>query len=172
MIQLPKFRNLKDLEKYVQQKVEKTIKSEMVQDVFKDAMQDSVHGEVYAQYKPLQYERRGDNDGLSDKDNMIFTQHTKQDKTLVSLFENVTVGSDYPAYDHETDSMNGYFISNLIEHGSDNIHETPSNSTNGWYELGKWSEARPFVLETALMLNNPSFFNARLKWALEKGINN
>ncbi len=176
---MPKFRNLKDLEKYVQQKVEKAVKGNRVSSIFKHTMQDKVYTEVYDYYTPKEYERRGANEGLADANNMNFTEHKKEGNTLVSLFENLTVGNSDPEYGHPTDSMNGYFISSLIENGSTNIHTTDSNSSNGWYSIthldgskGEWTDARPFAKATAQTLNDPSSpFNKALKLILETEIN-
>lgn len=182
------FRNLKDLEKYAKKKVEEAMQSQSVASVFKTAMQQNVYTEVYDAYDPLQYERRDESDGLADQDNMFFTKHVAEGKrTLVSLFENMTLGNervhdpevDGQIYGNKFDSMSGQFISSLIEHGSTNMHTSNANTENGWYSIthsngktGEWTYPRPFAFATAQTLNNPTLLNKVLKEALEYGINN
>lgn len=152
---MPTFSNIKDLEKYVQGKVKDTIKSPQVLNVFRHAMVDSVYTEVYDYYEP-----RYDAVGLSDARNMVFTKHKLNGNTFASDFENLT-----------SDSMDGYFISELIENGSD-IQHTSSNSENGWYNPDeKWAEPRPFAKATAEKLDKTTY-NKHLKNVLEQGINN
>lgn len=168
---LPSVNNFKDLEKLVQKKIAKTVKSPQVLKVFRQAMVDSVYTEVYDYYQPSEYERRYDDGGLSDARNMAFTSHELKGNTFVSDFENLTVGSDATVYDYPTDSMNGYFISDLIENGSNNTHTSPANSENGWYNPdGRWADPRPFAKATAEKLNRTTY-NKHLKDALERGIN-
>lgn len=169
---MPTFSNIKDLEKYVQGQVKKTVKSPQVLSAFRQAMVDSVYTEVYDYYEPRVYERRYEDGGLSDARNMVFTEHKLDRKTFTSNFENLTVGSDSEVYGHPTDSMSGYFISELIEKGSDFQHNSPSNSENGWYDPeGKWADPRPFAKATAIKLDKTTH-NKILKNALEHGINN
>ena len=171
---MPKFKSLKELEKFVQKKTEKAIKSEAVSSVFKFTMAKNVETEVYDYYpEPYSYKRRGEDGGLSDEDNMVFTEHITDGKNLVSLFENLTVGNEKdPILNHGEDSMKGYFISHLIENGSNNIHTTPKNTEDGWYSLGKWSDPRPFAKATANELNTTgSTMNQVLKDTLEHHIN-
>lgn len=164
---MPSFRNLKDLEKYVENKVRQTIlKDKSIQDTFKDAMQVSVYTEVYDYYRPstenepFEYERRYTDGGLGDTDNMVFTSHKLNGKTFESLFENVATGSDSPVYGLPTDSMNNYFISEMIEIGDE----------DDWYDPdGDWSDPRPFAKATAQRLN--STYSSRIKKTLENGIN-
>ncbi|MEQ6356550.1 hypothetical protein ABNX05_18160 [Lysinibacillus sp. M3] len=157
---MPTFSNIKDLEKYVQGKVKDTIKSPQVLNVFRHAMVDSVYTEVNDYYDPHAYERSYDVGGLSDARNMVFTKHKLNGNTFASDFENLT-----------SDSMDGYFISELIENGSD-IQHTSSNSENGWFNPDeKWAEPRPFAKATAEKLDKTTY-NKHLKNVLEQGINN
>lgn len=169
---MPKFSNLKDLEKFVQSKVKDTVKSPKVLSAFRHAMVESVYSEVYDHYDSQFYDNRYEDGGLSDARNMVFTEHKLNGNTLTSDFENLTVGSNEEVYGHPTDSMSGYFISELIEKGSDFQHTSPSNSENGWYNPdGKWADPRPFAKATAEKLNKTTH-NKILKNALEHGINN
>ena len=149
---MPTFKNLKQLEKFVQKKVESAVKSPFVDSVFSQAMQESVEVEVYSYYQAQEYENRFDKDGLSDMSNMQFTSHKKEGKTIVSNFENLTVG---------VDSMKGQYLSEMIENGSDTAWSTPD---------GAWSDPRPFAKATADRLNN-SEYNNYLKVVLETEIN-
>lgn len=71
MIRLGKsFANLKDLEKYLQKKINETLLYE-VSDAVKDELQSSVSDVVYSAGTPKQYERRNLRDGsLGDKSTM------------------------------------------------------------------------------------------------------
>lgn len=152
--------------------MKKTVKSPQVLSAFRHAMVDSVYTEVYDYYEPHAYDRRYEDGGLSDARNMVFTEHKLDGKTFTSNFENLTVGSDSEVYGHPTDSMSGYFISELIEKGIDFQHTSPSNSENGWYDPdGKWADPRPFAKATAIKLDKTTH-NKILKNALEHGINN
>lgn len=158
-------------------RVQKAVRSPFVHSVFASAQQEAVEVEVYDYYQPVEYERRGEEGGLSDMNNMKFTSTQISHNLIVCDFENLTVGSDFeyrprgkPPY--ATDSMSGKYISSLIEHGSDVQHSSPSNSSNGWYDpSGAWSEARPFAKATAQRLNGGKY-NEYLKVVLSQEINN
>ena len=168
---MPTFSNIKDLKKFVQGKVKNTTKSPQVLSAFRKAMVDAVYTEVYDYYEPQVYDRRYEDGGLSDARNMVFTEHKLVGNTFTSNFENLTVGSDADVYKHPTDSMSGYFISELIENGSDFQHTSSSNATNGWYDPdGAWADPRPFAKATAEKLDRTTH-NKILKHALEHGIN-
>ena len=149
---MPTFKSLKQLEKYAKQKVESAVKSPLVDAVFSQAMQDSVEVEVYSYYQAQEYQNRYDKGGLSDMSNMQFTSHKTNGNTVVSNFENLTVG---------VDSMNGQYISEVIENGSTTAWATPD---------GAWADPRPFTKATADRLNN-SEYNGYLKVVLETEIN-
>lgn len=169
---MPTFSNLKDLKKFAQGKVKDTVKKPKVLSAFRHAMVDAVYTEVYDAYDSEYYDNRYEDGGLSDARNMVFTEHKLVGDTFTSNFENLTVGSDARFNDHPTDSMSGYFISELIENGSDFQHTSPSNATNGWYKPdGAWADPRPFAKATAEKLNKTTH-NKILKHALEHGINN
>lgn len=169
---MPTFKSLKDLEKFANKKIRKTVASKPIQNIFKSAMFDAVYEEVYEYYEPSHYERRYEDGGLSDARNMSFTSHEKIGNTLSSDFENLTVGNSEGVYYRKEDSMSGYFISHMIEHGSDVAHIQPANVEDGWYNPdGRWADPRPFAKATAQKLNSTTH-NARLKSALDNGINN
>lgn len=69
------FKNMNDLLNYIQQDVQSTLETD-VADAVKDNMSKSVNTSVYDTYEPLQYNRRYEHGGLSDKYNMQ-TIHTK-----------------------------------------------------------------------------------------------
>jgi hypothetical protein len=56
---MPTFDNLKDLEKFLNEKIRKSLANE-VADVARDTMSDHVKSDVYDVYEPSQYERTGD----------------------------------------------------------------------------------------------------------------
>ena len=149
---MPTFKSLKQLQKYADKQVQQAMASPLVHSVFSQAMQDSVETEVYTYYQAQEYENRYDDGGLSDMANMQFTSTLKFGNTYISEFENLTVG---------VDSMEGKYISELIENGG----------TEGWANPnGAWSDPRPFAHATAQKLNF-SEYNGYLKVVLEREIN-
>jgi anaerobic ribonucleoside-triphosphate reductase len=56
---MPEFNSLKDLEKFLNDKIRKSLQSE-VADVARETMSDHVMSDVYSKYQPTQYERTGD----------------------------------------------------------------------------------------------------------------
>lgn len=166
------FTSLKDLEAYVQDIVLDSIEDNMaLESEMKDAMQDAVSKSVYDAYRPdpqtgepVVYARRYERGGLGDKRNMYFTYHSKTNKGTVSYFENTTRGSGFPAYGNPTDSMEGRFISELIENGQQ------GTTTGGtWYEQGEWSQPRPFAKTTVDYLLDDAYYPYLLR-AFKSGL--
>jgi hypothetical protein len=56
---MPEFKSLADIEKYLNQKIKKSLSNE-VADVARDTMSKHVMSDVYQAYEPAQYQRTGD----------------------------------------------------------------------------------------------------------------
>jgi len=136
-----KFTNLKDLEKYVQDEVYKSInKNEyMLEDVASQVMEKVTEKVVYDAYTPETYERRKEKNGLLDRRLMMFTYHGKTKNGTVSYFENTALGND---------NLEDTFLVDTIEHGLE----------QNWNKTGEWSKPRPFVQKTAEVLNSGEIY--------------
>jgi len=148
---MPKFTNLKDLEAYLQRNFHEVMNSSMeLERVMAEEMSRAVVDVVYSAYDPKDYERRGNNDGLSDPRNGIVSDVIIEDNGKVRLiFENITEGND---------SLQGDLLVDTIEEG---IWD------NWWSPASPYADARTFMQETANRIKqNPEDVIA----AIEKGL--
>lgn len=154
---MPKFKDLNSLEAYLQKNISQVLaRSAEVERIMAEVMSQAVIDVVYAAYEPTQYDRRGDEDGLSDVRNMGITDFGINGNGDVFItFENLTEGAD---------SMAGKYITDTIVEG----RKDDWNNSNG-----VWSEPRDFISETARRLQaNPSeLINAFKSGLLAKGFN-
>lgn len=67
------FKNIKTLFKHIEEQVQDTMTNE-VADAITDNMAEAVHTSVYDAYSPQYYNRRMNNGGLSDTQNMEVTE--------------------------------------------------------------------------------------------------
>ena len=152
---MPKFKNWTELEAYLQNHVARTIaKSAEVERVLAEVMSQAVIDVVYGAYEPTQYDRRGDEEGLSDTRNMGITDYgIRDDGTVFITFENLTEGAD---------SLQGKYLTDTIVEGI----EANWNNSNG-----VWAEPRDFVGETAnrLRANPTELMNAFRSGLLARG---
>lgn len=118
--------------------------------ILANTMRDCVLSVVYDYYEPKEYERRGDDGGLSDTRNMIVSDVTILGDGKVKLsFENITEGNDTLIEDFTVDT---------IEEGIKSNWMNPN---------GRWTDKRPFVEETANRLRqNPVEMIAAIKSGL------
>lgn len=145
-----KFNNLDELELYLQKNVMQILSRDAsIERILAETMSQAVVDVVYGAYEPTQYQRRGDEDGLSDQRNYFITDYGIRDGKVFLTFENLTEGAD---------SMEGKFIGDMIEYGIKELWNNP---------VGEWSEPRPFAQETVDRLNaNPTELLEALKTAL------
>lgn len=103
-------------------------------------MKDAVEEVVYDAYTPSLYERRGDNGGLSDPENLELVKIEKVSHKVSKLvFENITRGN--PAY---------FSGDKLL----DSTAETIVNGIeSNWSYSGEWQEPRDFVSRLREMIN-------------------
>lgn len=153
---MPKFKDLKSLEAYLQKNAMQVLaKSAEVERIMAEVMSQAVIDVVYGYYEPTQYERRMDEDGLSDVRNMgISDWGIKGNGDVFITFENLTEGND---------SMQGKYITDTIVEGRE----------QDWNRSGEWSNPRDFIGETAKRLrDNPQpLIEAFKKGLLAKGFN-
>jgi hypothetical protein len=123
---MPEFNSLKDLEKFLNEKIKKSLAKE-VADVARDTMSDHVQSDVYNKYEPSQYQRTGD----LYKD---ISTTMKNDNTLV--IENTA-----------RDEESGRLIAPIVEEGVG--YEWESSRI---YQMQPFP--RPFVENTAKELEN------------------
>lgn len=86
---MPDFKNLKELEKYINKKIKESLVTDVAQGV-KETIKEHVQSDVYDQYNPTMYVRREANGGLLDDDNYLI----KEIKDGVSV-TNVTTDGGY-----------------------------------------------------------------------------
>lgn len=143
------FESVDEVLQYLANNSHVLLQDERIRMVIAEAMSIAVENVVYNVYTPTEYIRREDNGGLSDPRNLKFVKTTYEDGILRVSFENVTKGQTHqlPIFEHDFDSLHKRGISETIEYGI----------KNNWYVQGRWSEARPFMKETADMINaNPT----------------
>lgn len=66
---MPTFSSLKEMEKYIQDEINKSLKND-VAPVVKEVMSAEVQNTVYSVYEPKMYKRRYNNGGLMSENNM------------------------------------------------------------------------------------------------------
>lgn len=153
---MPKFKDLASLEAYVQNSMMLVAaRSADIERIVAEVMSQAVIDVVYAHYSPTQYDRRMDNDGLSDPRNVgVSDWGIKDDGSIFVTFENLTEGND---------SMQGKYIADTIVEGIE----------SNWNRTGAWSEPRDFIGEASRRLreNPQQLIEAFKKGLLAKGFN-
>lgn len=149
-MEMPKFNNYADLDAYLQNVVAKEMaRSADVERIVAEAISQAVVDVVYGSYQPNQYDRRMDEDGLSDPRNIMMTDFFVDSGNVSIIYENLTEGND---------SMSGKFIADTIVEGIQGNWNNPN---------GVWSEPRDFMSEAIESLRqNPSELITAIKSAL------
>jgi hypothetical protein len=147
-------KNLAELEKLINQKIAQALNSE-VKETVKDVMQSKVESEVYDAYQSgsqseYKYERRGENDGLKDKDNMI-----GEVKGNTLEVENIAKGKD-----------SGEYLAGLIEYGHQNGYGEYDYPYVPRGSIGDFRDPRRFIESTRNELANGN----ELKESMRKGL--
>lgn len=128
------FNNLDEIQKYLQEQFAEAMSdSAEIERVLETAMREAVMKHVYDPYTPKGYERRGDNGGLSDVDNMHITGVFIEGRKVRLTFENLTEGND---------NLKGEYTGDLIEFGE-------GHDGKHWNQVGEWSKPRRFSYEMA-----------------------
>lgn len=160
---MPSFKNLKELEKHLNQKIKKAMENEVAEKV-RDVQQQKIDKEVYAAYnivdgshqEPYKYERRRDDGGLRDRRNMVATVTESNGKIELSV-ENVAEGKDQINID----------LAGLIEYGAGRYgyYQYPYNRDDTAWQF---MQPRPFIRETRNELASTNQHVEALKKGLQK----
>ena len=143
--------NVKTL-KALEREIEIRIKTALATDVAKavsDVMVDHIVQDVYDAYEPFQYERRWDEGGLLDPDNI---QSTLIGDTLI--IENMTVGNPYIGGGMGISKNDGQYIAGIIE-------------TGVGYDT-KFNMKRPFIHNTKYDLFTHKYHVSAMKQGLKR----
>lgn len=124
-----------------------------------ETMREVIQDNVYAAFTPEEYQRRGDDGGFSDTDNMVFTDVQTSGNKVNLTFENITEGND---------SMSGKRLDELFENGNgvwDKVVVDNQGRVN--------TEPREFIEDTVNELNRKKdkLLNATKKDLKSKGFN-
>ena len=153
---MPNFKNLNELRKHLQQKIDKTLISK-VADTIREAEHKNIDETVYDAYDPHVYQRRGDNGGIGDMRNMK-AELVEDGKLIVT---NETKPNDN--YNHSMPSSAP--LAEVIEfgHGYNGYQYDypPSNET-------PCGQPRPFIKNTYEELKNTGNHVDALKKGLRK----
>jgi hypothetical protein len=144
-------KNFQQLFNQIQQKITRVLEDDSqgsVQGVARDTMRDMVYQEVYSPYDPVEYQRRMDDGGLSDVENMEAMVYDGD--TLI--ITNVTI-ADNPVQEGET----GRFIAPVVESGRGYFYDFPYSGV-----------PRPFVAKTREELERSGKHVKAMKQGLEK----
>ena len=147
-------KNFKELEKQLNEVLRDVMTKEVAEKV-KDVQQEELENEVYSSYQPYEYERRRDNGGLQDRDNMIATI-TNYGGGLQLSVKNITKGD-----------QDDYEIAGLIEYGHEGGHGDYSYPFNRDNTAWKFLRPRPFIEESRKTLMK----HGEHIDAMEKGLN-
>lgn len=136
-------KNAKDLEGFLANTIANNLfVSSNLQDKVAETMHENIIENVYDAFEPSQYERRGNDDGFSDMNNMQFTSVDIENGTVRFTFENTAEGND---------SMSGRELTNMFENGArDNWNNPDITDVYGRVV----SEKRPFIQSTIDDLNS------------------
>ena len=130
-------KNKKDLEGFIANQIANNLFfSSNLQDKTAEIMQENIIKNVYDKFTPEEYERRGNDEGFSDMDNMEFTSVNIENGNVRFVFENTTEGND---------SMDGRELTDMFESGDKSAWDNPNVRDN----QGRInSDPRPFIQST------------------------
>jgi hypothetical protein len=132
---MPKeFRSLKSLEAYLKNKIKSAIQDEVPRKV-KQTMQENILREVYLKYSPKMYERRGNDGGLMDEENIIY--NVLNSNTLE--FMNVT---------KRNLNFNNEYLAPVIEFGHREAQRRGYRGYSYPYPKYAYFYPRPFIKST------------------------
>ncbi len=112
---MPTFKNLKEMELYIQYAIEEVIEKELFP-VVRDTWLEFQHDNVYEVYNPIKYKRRGTNEGLADPDNIVMLDPKKSKELTEFVMVNIATGA--------TEDFEDVLINKLIE-GEDGFAGNP-----------------------------------------------
>lgn len=152
-------KNLKELEKELYKRINIALDTE-VADTVKEVMTDHIIQDVYDAYEPTAYQRRYDDGGLLDPDNIIATLGNNGEM----LVQNVALGNDSV---YMEDSISRVYYSSY------NINKfiAPIIETGIGYDVGGWDYdcvPRPFIQNTHDDLEQNHYHTEAMKRSLKK----
>lgn len=152
-------KNLKELEKELYKRINTALDTE-VADTVKDVMTDHIIQDVYEVYEPTEYQRRYDDGGLLDPDNIIATLGNNGEM----LVQNVALGNNTV---YMEDSISRVYYSSY------NINKfiAPIIETGIGYDVGGWKYdcvPRPFIKNTHDDLKEHHYHTQAMKQSLKK----
>lgn len=143
------FESIEDLCSYLNNvEIPKMLKDK-VAPVIKNIEQDVTQEVVYDVYNPAVYERRYENGGLKDKDNMI-ERVTSDGNSILLEIKNVTTVSE-DSYDHSQ----GTYLDEIIEYG------LPAYNT-------EYNQPRPFTQKTQERINESGEIEKIIQQSLDR----
>jgi len=155
----PKFDNLKDLENFLLLKIKKTMSTTVALEV-KQLESQNVQEIVYSTYNPKIYQRRMENDGLSDINNMQHEVFAGGNMIVLSV-DNITNSNQ----SYNPNSKDAFKIAGLIEYGD--------GAGYGEYDYKSSSDylnPRQFIRKTKEDLENGMAKEIIIKGLLNEGI--
>lgn len=156
---MPNFKDIKSLMNYVQKKIDLSLKNEVFPTV-REIEIEHVQSDVYAEYpNPIVYERRKDEDGLTDIDNYECVVN----KGVMSMTNTTESNTNYSGSIKES-------LVGLIEYGDDNgygRYDYPEEENKRRWKRYKYLKPRPFIQNTREDLEE----NKQHLFALKKGLN-
>lgn len=144
------YKNFDEALKDIQLKINESLKNEVGQAV-KETMSSEIDNTVYSVYKPLEYERRHMNGGLSDMDNM---EVELVKNGTITVTNNTPVNEDYSL--HYSDNS----LTEMIITGTE--YDYTGDGT------GAYLEPRDFIEETKKDLVKTNYHVEALKNGLKK----
>ena len=154
------FKSLKDLEKYLQQQVNKSLEKN-VTPVVKKIMIEQIEDTVYSAYSPSEYKRRGQDEGLADPENIggVMVGNT------LEIINATAANPDIYIHGVKYESINADdYLTPIIEYGQG--YEFHSDDGDSGYE-----QPRPFIENSRETLRQTKVHVKALKKGLrESGI--
>lgn len=156
---MPQFKSISEMKKYLLNLANQNPNDSNLKDTLADTMSNVIKDNVYDAFNPESYERRGDDGGFSDTNNMVFTNTEIVGDKLQLTFENITTGAD---------SMYGERLDALFENGDG--HWDNPEVYDDWDR--KNSSKRPYMddLRDELQYKKSDLVNAFKKDLKNKGL--
>lgn len=136
---MPKFNNFREIEKFLQGKINSTLKNEVAETVI-ETMQEKIEEEVYSVYDPKVYERQGYQGGLTDPSNIE-----------VQVVDDNTISVENIRFDGNRE------VAEIVETGQGYMYNFPYNG-----------RPRPFTEATREELRNTDKLKNSMRRGLKK----
>ena len=159
---MAKYNNLQQLYSYLQNRVRDTLKDEVATKV-KEVESSAIQNEVYNSYIPVNYDRREEDGGLSDINNMVDRVSKDGDGFKLIVRNKTKPNRENENWDNQVLDLAG-----LIEYGHGNGYGVYKYTHKQYSYL----KPRPFEEETRTQLNSSkSHVNALKTGLLKRKIN-